>query len=96
MNPKTQEQLIDGHLLKDYKGPKTFWGETGLFAQLSGWFRDGIGRDSYGPSCVGFRSEASPAGQDPSGWVVRGSAGEHPGFWAAGLRQDPPAVCDLP
>lgn len=33
MNPKTQEQLIDD-LLKDYKGPDTFWGETGLFAQL--------------------------------------------------------------
>jgi putative transposase len=33
MDPKTQEQLIDD-LLKDYKGPETFWGETGLFAQL--------------------------------------------------------------
>lgn len=33
MDPKTQEQLIDD-LLRDYKGPETFWGETGLFAQL--------------------------------------------------------------
>lgn len=33
MDPKTQEQLIDD-LLKDYQGPETFWGETGLFAQL--------------------------------------------------------------
>jgi len=33
MDPKTQEQLIDD-LLKDYKGPETFWGETGIFAQL--------------------------------------------------------------
>ncbi len=33
MDPKTQEQLIDD-LLRDYKGPETFWGETGIFAQL--------------------------------------------------------------
>jgi putative transposase len=33
MDPKTQEQLID-ELVKGYKGPETFWGETGIFAQL--------------------------------------------------------------
>ena len=33
MDRKTQEQLID-ELLKDYTGPESFWGETGLFAQL--------------------------------------------------------------
>jgi hypothetical protein len=33
MADKTQEQLID-ELLKDYKGPESFWGESGLFAQL--------------------------------------------------------------
>jgi len=33
MAEKTQEQLID-ELLKDYKGPESFWGETGIFAQL--------------------------------------------------------------
>jgi putative transposase len=33
MADKTQEQLID-ELLKDYKGPESFWGETGIFAQL--------------------------------------------------------------
>jgi len=33
MDPKTQEQLID-ELLKDYKGPESFWGESGLFSQL--------------------------------------------------------------
>jgi putative transposase len=33
MDPKTQDQLMDA-LLKDYKGPDSFWGETGLFAQL--------------------------------------------------------------
>lgn len=30
---RTQEQLID-ELLKDYKGPQSFWGETGIFARL--------------------------------------------------------------
>jgi putative transposase len=30
---KQQEQLIDA-LLQDYQGPESFWGETGLFAQL--------------------------------------------------------------
>jgi putative transposase len=29
----TQEKLID-ELLKDYKGPESFWGESGLFATL--------------------------------------------------------------
>jgi len=33
MADKTQEQLID-ELLKEYKGPESFWGETGIFAQL--------------------------------------------------------------
>jgi putative transposase len=33
MDRKTQEQLID-ELLKDYKGPESFWGESGLYAQL--------------------------------------------------------------
>jgi putative transposase len=33
MADRTQEQLID-ELLKDYKGPESFWGETGIFAQL--------------------------------------------------------------
>src|SRR3989304_8148346 len=33
MADKTQEQLIDD-LLKEYKGPESFWGETGIFAQL--------------------------------------------------------------
>jgi putative transposase len=33
MDRKTQEQLID-ELLKDYSGPESFWGESGLFAQL--------------------------------------------------------------
>jgi transposase-like protein len=33
MDPKTQEQLID-ELVKGYKGPESFWGETGIFAQL--------------------------------------------------------------
>jgi hypothetical protein len=33
MDPKTQEQLID-ELLKDYNSPESFWGETGIFAQL--------------------------------------------------------------
>lgn len=33
MDPKTQEQLID-QLVKDYKGPESFWGESGLFSQL--------------------------------------------------------------
>jgi len=33
MADRTQEQLID-ELLKDYKGPESFWGEFGLFAQL--------------------------------------------------------------
>jgi putative transposase len=33
MDPKTQEQLID-ELIKEYQGPASFWGETGLFAQL--------------------------------------------------------------
>jgi transposase-like protein len=30
---KRQEQLLD-ELLKEYNGPESFWGETGLFAQL--------------------------------------------------------------
>jgi hypothetical protein len=33
MDQKTQEQLID-ELLKDYKGPESFWGESVLFATL--------------------------------------------------------------
>jgi len=33
MADKTQEQLID-ELLKAYKGPESFWGETGIFAHL--------------------------------------------------------------
>jgi len=33
MDQKTQEQLID-ELLKDYSGPESFWGESGLYAQL--------------------------------------------------------------
>lgn len=33
MADKAQEQLID-ELLKDYKGPESFWGQTGIFAQL--------------------------------------------------------------
>lgn len=33
MADKTQDQLID-ELLKDYTGPESFWGETGLFSQL--------------------------------------------------------------
>jgi hypothetical protein len=33
MDRKTQEQLID-ELLKDYSGPESFWGESGLYAQL--------------------------------------------------------------
>jgi putative transposase len=33
MADRTQEQLID-ELLKDYKGPESFWGESGLFGQL--------------------------------------------------------------
>jgi hypothetical protein len=33
MADRIQEQLID-ELLKDYKGPESFWGETGIFAQL--------------------------------------------------------------
>ena len=33
MSQRTQEQLID-ELLKDYRGPESFWGESGLFAQL--------------------------------------------------------------
>jgi len=33
MDPKTQEQLID-ELIKEYKGPESFWGKTGIFAQL--------------------------------------------------------------
>ena len=33
MANRTQEQLID-ELLKDYTGPESFWGESGLFAQL--------------------------------------------------------------
>jgi transposase-like protein len=33
MANRTQEQLID-ELLKDYSGPESFWGESGLFAQL--------------------------------------------------------------
>ena len=30
---KQQDRLID-ELLKDYRGPESFWGESGLFAQL--------------------------------------------------------------
>ena len=30
---KQKQKLID-ELLKDYDGPKSFWGESGLFAQL--------------------------------------------------------------
>lgn len=30
---RTQEELVD-ELLKNYKGPASFWGETGIFAQL--------------------------------------------------------------
>jgi hypothetical protein len=30
---KRQEQLID-ELLKDYKGPESFWGQSGLYAEL--------------------------------------------------------------
>jgi len=30
---KQKEKLID-ELLKDYDGPESFWGESGLFAQL--------------------------------------------------------------
>lgn len=33
MSQRTQEQLID-ELLKGYRGPESFWGESGLFAQL--------------------------------------------------------------
>ena len=33
MDQKTQEQLID-ELIKEYKGPQSFWGEAGIFAQL--------------------------------------------------------------
>ena len=33
MADRTQEQLID-ELLKDYKGPESFWGELGIFAQF--------------------------------------------------------------
>jgi putative transposase len=33
MADKTQEQLID-ELLKNYTGPESFWGETGLFSEL--------------------------------------------------------------
>lgn len=33
MADRTQEQLID-ELLKGYKGPESFWGKTGIFAQL--------------------------------------------------------------
>jgi transposase-like protein len=33
MADRTQEQLID-ELLKDYKGPESFWGESGIFAQF--------------------------------------------------------------
>jgi putative transposase len=33
MPEKQKEQLID-ELLKDYNGPESFWGESGLFAQL--------------------------------------------------------------
>jgi len=33
MADRTQEKLID-ELLKEYKGPESFWGETGIFAQL--------------------------------------------------------------
>jgi len=32
MDRKTQEQLIDK--LKDYKGPESFWGESGAFSPL--------------------------------------------------------------
>ena len=30
---KQKQKLID-ELLKDYDGPESFWGESGLFAQL--------------------------------------------------------------
>jgi len=30
---KRRDELID-ELLKDYKGPESFWGQSGLFAQL--------------------------------------------------------------
>ena len=30
---KQNEKLID-ELLKDYDGPESFWGESGIFAQL--------------------------------------------------------------
>lgn len=33
MTKKTQNKLID-ELLKDYKGPESFWGEEGLFTEL--------------------------------------------------------------
>jgi transposase-like protein len=33
MADRAQEQLID-ELIKDYQGPESFWGETGLFARL--------------------------------------------------------------
>lgn len=33
MADRTQEELIK-ELLKEYKGPESFWGETGIFAQL--------------------------------------------------------------
>jgi putative transposase len=33
LEQKQQDQLVD-ELLKEYKGPETFWGETGIFAQL--------------------------------------------------------------
>lgn len=33
MADRTQDQLID-ELLKEYKGPESFWGATGIFAQL--------------------------------------------------------------
>jgi putative transposase len=33
MADRTQEQLID-ELLRDYKGPESFGGESGLFGQL--------------------------------------------------------------
>ncbi len=34
MDRKTQEQLID-ELLKDYSGPESFWGESGLYWRMS-------------------------------------------------------------
>jgi transposase-like protein len=33
MADRAQEQLID-ELIKDYQGPESFWGETGIFARL--------------------------------------------------------------